>query len=324
MGPEGRRLIACGNASTWQRAICHKLADQHDGTVETMGLSGRPQLEPVAVTHLDVEKLRPSPYRLRRQHSDSEIERLADSIRHVGLLEPLCVRPLRGDVYEVIAGERRWQAAQLLGISSVLCRVFNVTEQQAFVLAVTENLQRRELSPLEEAEAYQEMLDRGIARNRATIARILGVSRPRITQRMKLLELDPATQEKMQQYSSILTEYHGRLLVQVAKLRDRHRLADEAVASRWSGAQLKARLEEYRRKQEVEEWQLVDTRSPRSYRVSYPGFRLSINFLRADVNRVLDSLLSISARLQTFPHVRGRRPPYGDLPTGIGGGESPC
>ena len=184
---------------------------------------------------LPLSQLHPSPYQPRLTHSQTSIEELAISLREVGLLEPVCVRPLQEHIYQIIAGERRWRAARLAGFTHILCRLLHVSEDTAFVMAVAENLQRRSLSPVEEALAYQEMLERGIAKNRTAIARLLGVSRPRITQRMRLLELDEGTQRRMQEHRSILTEYHGRLLWEVKALADRHRIADEAVERRWSG-----------------------------------------------------------------------------------------
>ncbi len=247
---------------------------------------------------LPLSQLHPSPYQPRRTHSQTSIEELAVSLREVGLLEPVCVRPVEECTYEIIAGERRWRAAGLAGFTRILCRLFHVSADTAFVMAVTENLQRRSLAPLEEALAYQAMLDRGIARNRATIARLLGVNRPRITQRMKLLELDEGTQRRMQEHRDILTEYHGRLLWGVKTLADRHRIADEAIEGQWSGRQLKQRVDEYLRMREIDAWQLHAGGLPRTWSVSLPGFSVRINFLRADVYRALEETRNMVSRLE--------------------------
>ncbi len=252
-----------------------------------MSSAGGGSRAPVRLVQLPVGVLRPCLHQLRRRCPQTSLEGLAQSIREIGLLEAIVVRPV-GQFYEIIAGERRWRAAQLAGLATVPCGVFAVSEDEAFVMALVENLQRRDLSALDEALAYQEMLDRGIARNRATIAQLLGVSRPRITQRMKLLELDDGTQRRMQEHQEILTEYHGRLLWDVRDLGARHRFADEAVEMRWSGRQLKAQIDNYHRQREIEEWTVRQTGLPRWYEVSLPGFSLRIDYSRANLMHAVD------------------------------------
>ena len=247
-------------------------------------------LPSVPTVELDLDSLHPSPFQPRRHPSLPHLEALAASIRQLGLLEPLCVRPLSAGSYQIIAGESRWRAARLADLSRVPCRLYHVSEDQAFLMALAENLQRHALSPLEEALSYQQMLDRGIAKNRAAIARLLGVSRPRITQRMKLLDLDPVTQQLLEDHPALLTELHGRLLWEVKSLADRHALAHDAIARRWSGARLRAAVEEYLRESDVAAWRGLPLGLPRAYHLSYPGFRLSINFRCADHARVLASL----------------------------------
>jgi len=260
-----------------------------------------------AAVELHVLQLHPSLHHPRREYCDSDLESMADSLRQHGQLTPLWVRPLADDQYEIVAGVLRWRAAQLAGISHLTCQVFEVDDDQAFVLSLIENLQRCELTPLEEARAYQEMLDRSIARNRAAIARLLGVTRARITQRMKLLELDPATQRRMEEHPDLLTESHGRLLWEVEHLTERHALADDVIASHSSCGQLRDRVEEYQRAREVELWQLGDRARPRSYRVTQPGFSLHINFRLADLDRVVGSMSSLMRRLQLMANARDGR-----------------
>ena len=189
----------------------------------------------IPVVELPVGVLKPSPHQPRRHPSRCGLEELAQSIASLGVLEPLCVRPLDPPQHEIIAGERRWRAAMLAKMPSVPCRVFRVNENEAFVMALAENLQRRDLSPLEEAQGYQEMLRRGIARNRAAIARLLGVTRPRITQRMKLLELDASVVRKETDGSSI--EVFG-LLIKLGVLNLNGTVYDPAVLSTGSSDNL--------------------------------------------------------------------------------------
>ena len=264
----------------------------------------------IEVIYLAPQQLCPGCFQPRRSYSDKSIEELAASIRQMGLLEPICVRPLGDVLFQIIAGERRWRAAKLAGVERLPCRVFAVTEDQAFVMALAENLQRNDLTSLDEALAYQVMLDRGIANNRATIARLLGVARQRITQRMKLLELDESTQRRLQAHPEILTEYHGRLLWHVKDLAARHRLADEAIEMRSSGRCLKAQVDEYHRQKEIEKWVVSRTGLPRSYKVSLPGFSLGIDYSRANLSQVLDIMGRATQRLTLLTEAdRGRQTP---------------
>ena len=267
--------------------------------------AGPSHLGPGCLIQIDTALLRPNSFQLRRAYSQARLEELAVSIRQVGLLEPICVRPLQYPLFQIIAGERRWRAAKLVQISPLPCRAFDVTEDQAFAMALAENLQRCDLSPLEEALAYQEMLDRSIAKNRAAIARLLGVSRPRITQRMKLLELDPITQHMMAEHKDIMTEYHGRLLWKVSDLPTRRRLADEVIEGRWSGRRLRAEIEEWLKEQEIGRWTSGDRSLPRCYAVSYPGFSLSVNFERADLHHVRETLRRLYERVSSLLATQG-------------------
>ena len=258
--------------------------------------AGVPGEAPATATtvELQVDQLHPNPRHRRREHCDSDLTALADSMRQHGLLQSLCVRPLADDQYEIISGERRWRAAQLAGMSSLSCRVFDIDENQAFVLALVENLQRQQLKPLEEAQAYQEMLDRGIVRNRKAIAALVGVDKSRITQMLKLLELDPATQRRLKEHPKLLTESHGRLLLQVPDLAERHRLADEVVEFGWSRDRLRAEIGERCRIQAIERWRSGSREFLRSYVGNYAGFSFCVDLTRADLRQaaeVLDLLI---------------------------------
>jgi len=267
---------------------------------------GVPAGTPIPTVELDLESIQPSPFQPRRRAAQTHIEALADSIRQVGLIEPICVRPLPSGEYQIIAGECRWRAAKLAGLAGISCRVHELTEDQAFVLALVENLQREDLSPLEEALSYQQMLDRGIARSRAAIARLVGVTRMRITQRMRLLELDPVTQEKLDNHPKVLTEYHGRLLWQVKDLPVRHRLASEAVEGRWSGSRLRVRVDEWLKSAEAEARLSGGTTTPCSYTISLPGFRLHVDLNRANLHHVRDALTRLDAKLRDAADVERR------------------
>jgi ParB family chromosome partitioning protein len=250
---------------------------------------------------IGLDRLTPSPNPLRTIALDENLAELAASIANQGVLHPLLVRavPGDGDSYEVIAGDRRRRAAVAAGLVEVPCLVCDADPQQAFLLSLVENLQRNNLHPLDEAWAYDRMMESGVARNRAEIARRLGVSRARITQRMQLLLLDQHTKLKLIQYATTLSEYHARLLLTVTNLDARHQLAEMAGKEGLSGRELRAMIEE------LESDADVQSRSPeqgdpfpRSYQVTVPGLRLSINYSAINPSRALQTLRRAVAQIE--------------------------
>ncbi len=140
-----------------------------------------------------VEFLRPNPRNPRRLFSDAELDELAASIRERGIIQPIVVRTARGalDSYEIIAGERRWRAAQRAGVHDVPVILLEVSDREALELAIVENVQRTDLNPLEEAMGYQALTDE-FGHNQDDIARIVGKSRSHVANTVRLLKLpDP-------------------------------------------------------------------------------------------------------------------------------------
>lgn len=145
---------------------------------------------------LRLEWLKPNPGQPRRQFSPEEMQALQSSIQAHGILEPLVVR-LVGQTYEIICGERRFRAAQALGLPEVPVVVRDATDDEAFILSLQENVQRNDLTPVEEARAYKTILDRGQIHSQRELARLLGISQGRISQKLSLLELPEDLQHQM-------------------------------------------------------------------------------------------------------------------------------
>lgn len=149
-----------------------------------------------------------------RQVFDEEaLADLAESIREHGVLQPLLVRPCddgeqRGQ-FEIIAGERRWRASQLAGLTEVPVIVHEIEQQRAFQMAIVENLQRENLSPLEEARAYQTLLRQGM--NQEQVAVALGKGRSTITNTLRLLTLPPDAEMALEK--GLITAGHARALL---------------------------------------------------------------------------------------------------------------
>lgn len=137
-----------------------------------------------------IETLRPNPRNPRRTFSDAELDELAASVRERGIIQPIVVRPVHGesDAYELIAGERRWRAAQRAGLHDVPIVILDVSEAEALELAIIENVQRMDLNPLEEAAGYQLLIDQ-FSHSQEAIAKIVGKSRSHVANTLRLLKL---------------------------------------------------------------------------------------------------------------------------------------
>lgn len=161
------------------------------------------------VIQVDVNRIEPNPYQPRREFDD--IDGLAQSIKQNGILQPLTVRRTENG-FQLVAGERRLRAAKMLGLESVPCIPMTITERNSAMLALIENIQRRDLSFFDEAEAIAKLIDfYGMTQEDAAIS--LGKSQPSVANKLRLLKLDKEVQEKISEYG--LTERHARALLRL-------------------------------------------------------------------------------------------------------------
>ena len=158
-----------------------------------------------------VEFLRPNPRNPRQSYSEVELDELAASIRERGIIQPIVARTLRGsaDHYEIIAGERRWRAAQRAGMHDVPIVLFEASDREALELAIVENVQRTDLNPLEEAMGYQALEEFG--HNQDDIARLIGKSRSHVANTLRLLKLPQAVKIYLQEGK--ISAGHARALL---------------------------------------------------------------------------------------------------------------
>jgi ParB family chromosome partitioning protein len=170
-----------------------------------------------------IEFVRANPRNPRKLFSEAELAELADSIRERGIIQPIVVRARGADSYEIIAGERRWRAAQRAGLHELPIVVLDVSDAEALELAIIENVQRSDLNPLEEATGYQS-LGKEYNHTQEDIAKIVGKSRSHIANTLRLLNLP----EKVKAYinSGKLTAGHARMLVGQANAEE---LAEQIV-----------------------------------------------------------------------------------------------
>lgn len=160
--------------------------------------------------HLPLDLLHPSPNNPRKHFVDGELDELAHSIRDKGLLQPLVVRSRADGDYEIVAGERRWRAAQRAGLHEVPVLIRELSDGEALEIALIENIQRTDLNPLEEARAYALLIDR-FAYTQQQLAQSIGKSRSHITNTMRLLNLPEKVRADIE--SGKLTAGHARALV---------------------------------------------------------------------------------------------------------------
>jgi ParB family chromosome partitioning protein len=164
-----------------------------------------------ALRVLPVDLLQRSPYQPRKDFNQQALQELADSIRAQGIIQPIVVRPTaKLDRFEIIAGERRWRAAQLAGLHEVPTVVRRIDDQTAVCLALIENIQREDLNPMEQAHALSRLLDE-FNLTHEQVAEAVGRSRSTITNLLRLLELDPQVRKLVE--SRALDMGHARAIL---------------------------------------------------------------------------------------------------------------
>ena len=159
-----------------------------------------------------IEFLRPNPRNPRRHFAELELDELAASIRERGIIQPILVRTLRGatDQYEIVAGERRWRAAQRAGLHDVPVVLLEVNDREALELAIIENVQRADLNALEEANGYQALVDE-FKYSQDDVAKIVGKSRSHVTNTLRLMKLPDGVQTLIR--DGRLSAGHARALL---------------------------------------------------------------------------------------------------------------
>jgi ParB family chromosome partitioning protein len=241
-----------------------------------------------ALRELAVAAIDPNQYQPRRDFSADALTELADSIAASGLLQPIIVRSRTGGRYELIAGERRLRAVQGLGWQKVPAVVKEVDDQAMLTLALIENLQRDDLSPIDEALGYQRLIG-DFQLSQGDVARLVGRDRATVANSLRLLKLPADIQELVQQKA--LSGGHARALLGLSDERQLVRMSRAAVEHGWSVRELEARV-----------------------RGEMPGKRKGAKPVErpqaAEVRRVEEALRS---RLQTDVRVTARRKGRGQV-----------
>src|SRR6266852_6285855 len=195
-------------------------------TVAAVGAIAPPSREIMSAgpQQLDIDLIEPSPYQPRTRFREEALDELARSIKASGIIQPLVVRPV-GSRYQLIAGERRWRAAQRAGLSKVFVIIRQVSDELALEITLVENIQREDLNPIEAARAFDRLMEQ-FQLTQEVVAERTGKDRTTVANAVRLLKLEPTIQEWIEEGK--LSAGHGRALLAVADPQLRMRYAMRA------------------------------------------------------------------------------------------------
>ena len=193
------------------------------------------------VINLKIEEIVPNPYQPRKEFDPQALQDLAASIKEKGFIQPIIVRKHEAGGYELIAGERRFRAAKLLQHKEIPVIVKEVNDEESLELSLIENIQREELNPLEQARAYQELINK-FKFTQEQIARAMGKARVTINNTLRILRLPAKIQEYIS--SNLLSFSHARALLELEDANEQIVLADKIISSELSVRQLEGLLKQ--------------------------------------------------------------------------------
>jgi len=206
-----------------------------------------PEVDPLrtgaaeGVQSLRLSDIRPNPHQPRQEFDPERLQELADSMREHGVVQPVLVRRSSAGYYELVAGERRWRAAQIAGLSHIPAIVRDLDDEAAMEIALIENLQREDLNPIDEANAYRLLLDKfGLTQEQ--LAAKIGKSRPQIANTLRLLSLEPEIREMLQ--AGRLSVGHAKALLGLAGGEERVQFARRVTQEGLTVRQVEAAIRE--------------------------------------------------------------------------------
>jgi len=188
---------------------------------------------------IPTDEIHPNPNQPRKHFDEASLRSLAASIRSAGLMQPIVVRPGLAGGFQLVVGERRWRAAQLIGLSPLPAIVQELDDQTATTWALIENVQREDLNPIERAEAFRQLIDEHGLTHQELADRV-GVNRSSVTNFLRLLELDEASRADVR--DERLTVGHAKVLLAITNSIQRRRLAEAAIRQAWSVRELERRV----------------------------------------------------------------------------------
>lgn len=247
------------------------------------------------LTTVAVKDIQPGRYQARVQIDDEALQELADSIKAQGVIQPVIVREHGLSRYELIAGERRWRASQLAGLTEIPVVIKTISDETALAMGLIENLQRENLNPIEEAQGLKRLADE-FGLTHETIAKAVGKSRSAISNSLRLLSLPEPVQEML--YQRRLEMGHARALLTLPVV-EQLELAQKAVKNGWSVREVERRS------------QIAHQNKPSESKKN----------AASDISRLNDLLterLGVNAEVKTVNHKKGRIVLYFDTPETFG------
>ena len=196
------------------------------------------KLEP-NVQYINVESIIPNRFQPRLTFDENALKELAMSIKEHGIIQPLVLRKLANDKFEIIAGERRYKASQIAGLNQVPAIIADLDDNASAEVALVENLQRRNLSAIEEAKSYKKLLDRGYL-TQDQLAKRLGISQSSVANKVRLLNLTEEVQDALM--NEKISERHARSLLQLSDKDDQINMLNKIIDNRYTVRQLDAEI----------------------------------------------------------------------------------
>ena len=199
-----------------------------------------------ANSYLEIIKVEPNREQPRKKFDEDSLVELSESIKQQGILEPLIVVP-RDDYYMIVAGERRWRAAKMAGLSQVPVIIRDLNEQQILEISLIENLQREDLNPIEEALAYKKLID-DLHMKQDEVAERVSKSRAAVTNSMRLLKLDPRVQEML--IDDLISPGHARAILGIADNDRQYEFAQRVMDQKMSVRDVEKEIKRIQREEE--------------------------------------------------------------------------
>lgn len=215
---------------TEREARVEPVSTQASNTGDNVHIHGVVERDAAVEGEIELAKIVPNPDQPRTSFKKEEIEELANSIEKEGLLQPILVRQV-GENYQIIAGERRWQACKQLGLKQVPARIMNTTDDKAIELALVENIQRSDLNPIEEAYGYKRLMERR-GMTQSEVAQAVSKGRSTVANALRLLDLPEDAQQLL--YEEKITAGHARAILSIPSREGRQKLTEKLKTERLS------------------------------------------------------------------------------------------
>ena len=222
---------------------------------------------------LPIEVIFPNPDQPRVNFSEDELNELAESIKDHGLLQPILVRPL-GENYQIVAGERRYQACMKLGLKKIPVRIKEIPQEKVLELAIIENIQRSDLNPIEEAYGYRQLMEeRGMTQ--AEVAKLMSKGRSTIANALRLLDLPEDAQKLL--YEGEITAGHARAILSIDSLEGKNKLTQALIANKMSVREAEAYARLISAQEKRGENPVVHTGIPKSFKRAAQGLKTTLD-----------------------------------------------